>query len=179
MNIIKHICLKNKLELMISKASLNDAENIVPFLNQIGGETDFLTFGLNEFPLSISEEKEMIATCINSNQYLIAVGKIDQAIVSQLFIDRSNQPRLSHIGHLGVSVSKQYWQQGIGKHMILFALDWAKLSGVTKLNLDVRTDHHAALNLYKNLGFHIEGHISRAIKINETYFDNYQMGMNI
>ncbi len=176
---MEKVRLKNKLELVISKACVDDAENIVQFLNQIGGETDFLTFGLNEFPLSISEEKKMISTSTSSNQFLLAVGKINHVIVSQLFLDRSNQSRLSHIGHLAVSVRKQYWQQGIGKHMILFAINWAKLSGITKLNLDVRTDHNDAIKLYKNLGFHIEGQVSRAIKINNVYFNNYQMGMNI
>ena len=173
------IRLKNNLQLVVSKACVDDAENIIRFLNEIGGDTDFLTFGLNQFPLSVVEEKKMIDDSINSNKFLIAVGKIDQTIVSQLFLDRSNNPRLLHIGSFGVSVRKKYWRNSIGKHMILFAINWAKISGITKLNLEVRTDHYHAINLYKKLGFHIEGKITRAVKVNEIYFDNYLMGMEI
>jgi RimJ/RimL family protein N-acetyltransferase len=176
---MEKIRLKNNLELVISKACVDDAESIIRFLNEIGGETDFLTFGLNEFPLSLVEEQKMISDGLNSNKFLIVVGKVDQKIVSQLFLDRSNNARLSHIGNLGVSVSKGYWRNSIGKHMILFSINWAKLSGITKLNLDVRTDHYHAINLYKKLGFHIEGQVTRAVKIDDVYFDNYQMGMEI
>ena len=63
--------------------------------------------------------------------------------------------------------------------MILAAIDWAKSNHLTKLQLYVRTDNLGAIDLYKKLGFYTEGTITRAIKIENQYFDNYLMGLHL
>ncbi len=107
------------------------------------------------------------------------VGKIDNNVVSHLFLQRSDKSRLAHIGDIGVSVSKKYWGHSIGRHMMLAAIEWSKLNGISKLQLQVRTDNERAVKLYTNLGFGIEGTIKRALKIDGTYFDDYLMGQQI
>ncbi len=164
-------------ELIISSASVDDAEDIVSFLNIIGGETDFLTFGLDNFPFSVQEEKNIITECGKDGQSLMLVGKIDNKIVSQLFIERSPMERLSHIGVIGITVARDHWRKSIGKKMMLSALEWAISTKITKLQLNVRCDNDHAIQLYKKLGFHIEGTVTRSVRIGDEYFDNYLMGL--
>lgn len=177
LNLEKGIFLSSGKTLFISKACPHDAEELIDFLNLIGGESDFLTFGKGEFPLSIEEEQQVISTCIEHDQCLMLVGKVDKEIVSQLYLDRSSNPRLSHIGDMGISVKKEYWGNGIGTHMMSAAISWAKQHAITKLQLQVRTDHVTAIQLYKKLGFHIEGTLKQAIKINQVEYDNYLMAI--
>ncbi len=179
MDSIQTIILKNGEQLVISKAQVDDAKPLIHFLNRIGGETDFLTFGLNEFSLTVDEEKNTISQCLSSQQQLMLVGKINHEIVSQLFLDRSSTPRLAHIGDIGVSVGQKHWGKSIGKFMVSSALVWAKNNGITKLQLYVRTDNTNAIALYQKLEFTIEGLIPRAVKINQEYFDNYIMGLSL
>lgn len=176
---MKKIELINNLTLTISQASTNDASQIVDFLNSVAGETDYLTFGENEFPFSVQEEEAIIKECLEKNLCLMLVGKIENEIVSQLFLQRSSKPRVAHIGDIGISVSKKYWRLSIGKHMMLAAIDWAKNNDVTKLQLQVRTDNERAVQLYKKLGFVIEGTLTWAIKIDGAYFDEYSMGLQL
>jgi RimJ/RimL family protein N-acetyltransferase len=164
-------------DLIISKASICDALPIINFLNHVGGETDHLTFGLNEFPYSVAEEEIIIAECLNNNKCLMLVGKINEEIIAQLFLDISPNPRLSHIANLGVSVSKKYWGLSIGAEMIVSALQWARENNICKVQLQVRTDNTRAVALYKKLGFVIEGTLSHSIKVNTIYFDDYIMGL--
>lgn len=170
------IFLSDGKQLFISKAAPDEAHELIDFLNSVGGESNFLTFGKGEFPLSVKEEQEFISTCIEHDQCLMLVGKIDKKIVSQLYLDRSPNPRLSHIGDIGISVKKEYWGNGIATHMMSAAISWAKQHAITKLQLQVRTDHVTAIQLYKKLGFHIEGTLKQAIKINQVEYDNYLMG---
>ena|SRR3990167_113232 len=93
-------------KLVISTASVDDAVQLVSFLNVVGGETDYLTFGLNQFHLSSTEEAEFIANGLQHKQSLMLVGKINTEIVAQLYLDRSNQPRILHIGDISISVKK-------------------------------------------------------------------------
>jgi len=175
----KNIELTNNLKLTIAQAALDDAEEIVNFLNVVGGETDFLTFGAHEFPVSVAEEKKTITECLEQKRCLMLVGKIENEIVCQLFLQRSDKPRLAHLGDIGISVSKKFWGLSIGRHMLLVAIEWAKNNGVTKLQLQVRTDNERAIQLYKKLGFVIEGTITHAIKIGDIYFDEHVMGLKL
>jgi len=175
----KNIELANNLTLTISQAIPEDAKQIVVFLNTVGGETDFLTFGANEFPLTVPEEEEAIAQCLEKNLCLMLVGKIGDEIVSQLFLQRSGKLRISHVGDLGVTVSKKYWGNSIGNHMMRVAIEWARDNGITKIQLQVRADNVRAVQLYNKLGFTIEGTVTRALKIGNVYFDDYLMGLHL
>ena len=178
-SIFKNFEIDSETNFVITSASIEDTAPIVQFLNKIGGETDFLTFGLNQFPFSIEEEKKIILACLEKYSGLMLVAKIHDEIVSHLFIEISNRARLDHIGYLGISVTKQYWRKSIGTHMVLIAIDWGKKNGLTKLQVQVRTDNAAAIRLYTKLGFCIEGTITHSFKIGTTYFDDYVMGLKI
>lgn len=177
--ILKKISLSGGIDLIISKASPEDAASIVDFLNKVGGETDFLTFGLNEFPFSVSEEELTIKDCLERDICLMLIAKVGEEIVSQLFLQRSDTPRLMHIGDIGITVSKSYWGKSIGMHMIQVALLWAKNKKITKIQLQVRTDNERAIKLYEKLGFRIEGTFTKALKIGNIYFDDYLMGLTL
>jgi RimJ/RimL family protein N-acetyltransferase len=164
-------------KLSISKARLNEAREIIDFLNKIGGETDFLTFGLNGFSYSIDEQKKIISKCLDLKQCLMLVGKVDSKIVSQLFLQRFNNVRTDHVAEIGISVDKNNWGQGIASKMMYHAIAWAQNNNITKLQLQVRTDNERAIKLYSKLGFIIEGEIAKAIKINDQYFNDYLMGL--
>lgn len=176
-DILKQVLLKDQSILRITKASIHDAPFLINFLNRVGGETDFLTFGLNGFPLTVAEEEDIINECLLVNKKLMLVGKIDDTIVAQLFLTRSNNPRLCHIGDIGITVLKKYWGLSIAKNMLVTAINWAKEKEISRLELLVRSDHLTAINLYQKLGFQIEGTMQKAIKIKERYYANYIMAL--
>ena len=175
----ENFLLKNKKILKITQVKVDDAVDLISYLNSIGGESDFLTFGLNEFPLSVDEEEVFIKKITESGRNMMLIGRVENQIVSQLFIDNLSNPRLQHIGDLSISVKKTFWGMSIGTHMLNSSILLSKKKNISKIQLYVRTDNDPAINLYKKHGFSIEGTISRAIKINEVYYENYLMGLNI
>jgi len=79
-----------------------------------------------------------------------------------------------------VSVLKSYWSLGIGKHLIQSLLDWAKDGGIIrKINLQVKEDNEAGKVLYKKLGFHEEGRLTRDFCIDGKLYDSICMGIHI
>lgn len=48
--------LKNGQIMMIREATKEDSSNIITYLNEVAGETDYLSFGQGEFAFSIAEE---------------------------------------------------------------------------------------------------------------------------
>ena len=94
---------------------------------------------------------------------------------------RTNESRmrLKHIGVLGITILKDYWGIGIGKSLILSAIEKGKKSGLTRIELLTRVDNEKAISLYKKLGFEIEGQLKNTVYIDGKYFDNYIMGLII
>ena len=99
------------MELFISEAEIEDASMIIDYLNQVGGESDNLTYGLNECYLNEFEEMEVIQDFIDQENSLLLCGFIDDELVSLLSIQGEQKERLKHNVHNAITVKKEYWKQ--------------------------------------------------------------------
>ena len=70
-----------KESIVIREPQLEDAESIVSFYNFVGGETTFLSFEKDEYPLNVEEQREAISS-INNHPALCSwqwmVGKLQE-----------------------------------------------------------------------------------------------------
>lgn len=167
-------------KVIIRKANKSDAKALVDYLNIIGGESDFLTFGIGQFGRSIQQEEEFIENALKKENALFIVAEINGKIVGNLNFSGGPRQRTSHVGEFGVSILKEYWGNGIGEELIKYLICWSKNSGVIrKINLRVRTDNIRGIQLYKKLGFSEEGIVKRDFLINDEFYDSLIMGLLI
>ncbi len=174
------ISLDNGALLTIRDAQVQDAVALLRYLDTIGGETDFLTFGAYEFSHSLEEEEAYIQECLHTDNKLLILGLINDEIVGVLHFTGEAKRRMRHSGEFGVSVPKAHWGLGIGSHLIRAMIEWAKAGEVIrKINLRVRSDNVRAIRLYEKFGFTREGEISREFLIDGIFYSNIFMGMPI
>ncbi|SHN84015.1 GNAT family N-acetyltransferase [Desulfitobacterium chlororespirans] len=175
---MKSIQLKNGQLILIREAVKEDAREVVNYLARIGGESDFLTFGPGELRVSISDEEALIEKNRSTGNKIMILALADSKVVGCLNFTNGARVRTQHTGELGVSVSKDYWGQGIGRTMIEELIRWAR-DGQTikKLNLRVRSDHERAIKLYKSFGFVQEGLITGELIISGKFYDFCCMGL--
>lgn len=164
---------------VIRRAAEEDAEALVVYLNKIGGESDYLTFGEGEIGIDADQEREFIKNALNKQNSLLLVVVIDGKIVGNLNFTGGIRQRNFHTGEFGVSVLREYWGRGIGEQLIKYLINWSKKSGIRKINLRVRTDNTRGIKLYKKLGFIEQGVIRRDFFINDTFYDSLSMGLLI
>ena len=177
--LIKEIII-NKERLIIRKANKSDAKALIDYLSIIGGESDFLTFGLGEFGRSVEQEEEFIENILMKNNALFIIAEVNGKVVGNLNFSGGPRQRTAHIGEFGVSVLKEYWGNGIGEELIKYLIDWSKNSAIIrKINLKVRTDNARGIQLYKKLGFLEEGILKRDFLINSKFYDSVLMGLLI
>lgn len=166
--------------LIIRKAYVSDAKNIIDYVNKIGGESDFLTFGENEFKVSEENEESYLESILKSDNSLFIIAEFDGKIVGNLNFSGGGRTRIKHTGEFGVSVLKEYWGNGIGRLLIEYLIDWAKENNVIKkINLRVREDNIKGIELYKKLGFIEEGIISRDFIVAGKFYSSICMGLEI
>jgi len=170
---------RNSEEILIRKAATSDAEEMIKYLNIIGVESDFLTFGAEGFGGSVKEEEEFISSALSKANALFIVAEVNGKIVGNLNFSGGPRKRNYHVGEFGVSVLKEYWGKRIGEKLIKYLIKWAEENGMRKINLRVRTDNEKAVKLYKKLGFSLEGTLKRDFLIDGKFYDSYIMGLEI
>lgn len=168
----------NNEKLIIRNASESDAEELIKLIDQIDSETIFLTREPGEFNISVEEEIKLIRKWENSKNDLVLLAEVDGKIVGSCGVHGSTKKRLSHKVDIGISIEKEYWGIGIGKKLLKESISWCGENNIEKACLCVDVENKRAINLYKSLGFVIEGELKKDIKlIDGSYRDAYIMGL--
>ena len=170
----------NDEKVIIRRANKSDAKALIEYLNVIGGESDFLTFGAGEFGRNVEKEEDFIENISKQENALFIVAEVNGKVVGNLNFSGGPRQRTAHAGEFGVSVLKEYWGSGIGEELIKYLIDWSKSSGIIrKIDLRARTDNARGIHLYKKLGFTEEGIVKRDFLINGEFYDSLLMGLLI
>ncbi len=159
---------------------VEDAQEIVDFYNYVGGETSFLSFEKDEYPMNAEAQAEDIKATNSSEIDKMILAVADGRIIGIGTINSSPKIKSRHCGTLGIVIAKAYQGQGIGTSVMKQLIEWAKGNGITtRIQLDTRADNELAVELYKKLGFEIEGCQKNSTLLNGVYYDLYVMGMMI
>ena len=91
-------------------------------------------------------------------------------------LDVMENPRRSHVATFGISVAADMQGRGVGRRlmseMINLCDNWLRIE---RIELTVFADNPAAVALYKNFGFEIEGTGKKFALRNGEYVDAYYM----
>ena len=179
MVIINSIVTANGETIIIRETQPADAGALLQFLEKVGAESEFLTFGPGELAMTVAEEEKFLAGFAAQKNSLALIALSQTEIVGSLTFIGGKRKRIEHAGEFGLSVLKEYWQQGIGCALIKRMLEWCRQSGIRKVNLRVREDNLAAIRLYQKFSFREEGRISREFYLNGRFYASLAMGLTI
>ncbi len=105
---------------------------------------------------------------------LVAVE--NETLLGQLGMEIFIHPRRKHVANIGMAVSEHHRNLGVGQALLKAAIDTAEnWQAVTRIELEVYTDNPAALKLYQNHGFEIEGTAKNYAFREGEYVDVYLM----
>lgn len=156
----------------IRKASVEDAQVIINYLDQIGKESDNLTFGEEGIGYTLEDEVKMIQGYEENLNSTMFISLDSNQIVSIGNLSASKRERTKHVSVLGISVLKSHWNMGIGKQMMNTLIDFAKQAPDTKaVHLEVRSDNRIAIHLYESVGFKKNSTIPEMMFIQDNYYD--------
>ena len=117
---------KNGYEIKITKASKEDAKDMIDYLNIVGGESNNLLFGKDEFHMTVEEEEQFIESLKDSVTSALFVGRISGELVCIGAIMSPARERISHQADISLSVKKNFWNIGIATLLMKEMIDFAK-----------------------------------------------------
>lgn len=104
-----------------------------------------------------SDEKWQQQLAYRANFYSL-VAVLNETIVGQLGLEVESSPRRKHVANIGMAVCEQHRKQGVAaallEHSLQLAENWL---AIRRIELSVYTDNTAAIALYKQFAFVIEG----------------------
>ncbi len=164
--------------LVIREGEGTDAGLVLRHLERVCAETDFLSFGPEEFDMQEEEEAAHLDRCRAASNCVYLLAFVDQTLAGSLNFSSRNRSRLIHVGEFGITVQKSFWGIGVGAALMDALINWARDGGIIKkINLKVRTDNHPAISLYIQKGFTVEGVMKMENYSNGVYTDLLQMAL--
>ena len=137
---------------LIERAAAADANDLIEYLKQIGGESDNLSFGKEGVGFMPEQEAEYLSSIENSSDSCIFLAKENGNIIGCGSLSRSSG-RMKHRGDISVSVLRAFWGLGVATLLTRRLIDFAKENGFGIIDLQVRSDNSAAIHIYEKLGF--------------------------
>ncbi|KZE79173.1 GNAT family acetyltransferase [Paenibacillus elgii] len=167
----------NGLNYTIRSAIDKDAKQLSEVRLQIDGETENMDRERGEAFIDPAGFEQIIKTDTEKPRNLFLVAAVQDRIVGFSRCEGVYLKRFSHKVEFGVCVLKEFWGYGIGKNLLKESIAWADANGIKKMTLNVLETNDKAVELYKKLGFEVEGLLKNdKILSDGNYYNTIVMG---
>ena len=167
------LTLRDGRKITIRSVEPEDAARMLQYMKTMLGETPFLLRTPEEFDYTPEEEARILAGRKNDPRSLMLVAETEGEIIASADVcPHGSKSRVQHRAELGISVRKDYWQQGIGSALMERLIPFAKQSGFEQIELTVESKNQRALRLYHKNGFVIYGTRPHGLKYPDGSYDN-------
>ncbi len=167
----------NGLEYTIRPAAKQDADQLSKIRVRIDGETENMDREVGEGFIDTKGFQKIIKTDSKKTRNLFLVAEVHNRVVGFSRCEGSDLTRLSHKVEFGVCILKEFWGYGMGKCLLQQSINWADENAVKKIALQVLETNKKAIQLYKNLGFGVEGILKNDKKLSDgKYYNTVVMG---
>ncbi len=146
-----------------------DLDAMLAYANALIAEDTFIE--LYGKPLTRDEEAKFLKDTmeqIKKGKKLQLIAEINGQYAGSGEL-RIGERRKQHVGDLGVSLSAQYREEGIGTELLLCLIGEAKHFGLRLLTLKCFENNVRAIHVYEKLGFKRAGTVPAAISYKSQY----------
>ena len=163
-------------EYVVSVGSRRDADRFLHHMEAIVSETDLLLQSADdELPdpttqRAILDQLMRLENCLCLIAYRPRI--LRQELLGSITLFGGTTRRSKHVAKLGMGVRQFAWRKGIGRRLVQQSLTWATENAVVeRVALQVYASNTAAINLYNQMGFEIDGCLRQEVQLNDILED--------
>jgi len=128
---------------------------------------------ISEYIFNPLIQKNIETIINNGDSCYIAVD--ENKIVGFIIAVREKFIRTQHVATIVIGILEEYCGKGIGSLLFQNVINWANENKVKRLELTVIAENQRAMNLYKKVGFKLEGTREKSIFKDGKYYDELYM----
>lgn len=159
----------------IRHAEASDAKSLLKLFKQIDNETNFMLLEPDERTTTIEDQKKIIQDFAKSDTKAMIVAEENGDLLGFIIGVGNTTRRNRHSLYCVIGLIQSATGQVLGNQLLSNLEKWAKLHGITRLELTVLCHNTRAIRLYKKFGFEVEGTKRHSLKIDGEYFDEFLM----
>ena len=171
--------LKDGRTALLRSPHEDDAEEMLQFIINASGETDFLMKYPEEYAdFTLEQEKDFLNGAYQNENAIMIACVVDGRIAGNCQISFRTGKKDSHRASVAIALLHEFWSLGIGTRMFgeLFRIAGER-SEVRQIELDFIEGNCRARHLYEKMGFRITGVKPDAIRMKDGTFVNEYMMM--
>ncbi|KYC85931.1 GNAT family N-acetyltransferase [Heyndrickxia sporothermodurans] len=138
-------------------------------------ESGFMLYEPGERVIDLEKEEKRIENFLNDDRSIILVAEDDEKLIGYIVAIGGNVKRTRHSAYLVLGVSENYRGRGVASRLFENLFAWAKANAFTRLELSVIKDNIKAVNLYRKMGFIIEGEKVHSLIIDGKPVNEYYL----
>lgn len=141
----------------VRHAEPGDAAALVELAEAVGAEPEGWLITNGNWRTAGEERRYLRAIRRSPHAAVLVAEGPEGEIVGRLSIARDPHPASRHVADLGVMVARGFRRRGAGRALMKAAEEWARESGVRKIELHVFPYNTGAIAMYQALGYEREG----------------------
>ena len=161
----------------VRRAEPGDAAGVVALAKEVSAEPEGWMIWKDW--RGVGDERRYLRAVRRHPDAAVFVAEDDGLIVGRLSLSRDAHPASRHVADLGLMVDSRFRRRGIGRLLLDAAVEWARESDVSKLELHVFPWNTAAIALYESFGFEREGYRKAHYLRNDGYADAILMAFAV
>ena len=164
----KEVACKDGRTATLRSAQLGDAAEMVRFLVDVCGETEFLlAYPEERQSLTVERERAFLTNTLNSGDELMLTAWVDGHLAGVANISFSTRMKMRHRASVAISIRRAYWNLGLGTE-------------VRQVELEFIEGNRRAQALYEKVGFRVVGvHPDAFVLKDGTMRNEYLMQLKI
>jgi RimJ/RimL family protein N-acetyltransferase len=185
-HVYKRFTLASGKKVTLRVLQWEDLDGLLLFINTLVEErqvdsTSTLYAGFDR-KVTREEEAEWLAqtvVAIEGENVINIVADIDGKIVANGDVTRGRYKDTHHHGHLGLTMTRKYRGQGIGRRMIETLVRESSAAGLRTLDTKFLAENETARRAYEKAGFKQAGIIPHKVFRDGKYFDGLIMAREL
>jgi RimJ/RimL family protein N-acetyltransferase len=165
---------------LVRHADPSDAEQLTRLADAVSAEPEGWLISIAGEWRSAGDERRFLKALRRYPHAAVFVAEDDDGrLIGRLSVGRDPHPASTHVADVGLMVAREARRQGVGTALLQAAVEWARETGVRKLELHVFPWNEAAIALYDAFGFEREGYRKRHYRRGGEFVDAILMAYEV
>ncbi|MFS0862863.1 N-acetyltransferase family protein [Fredinandcohnia sp. 179-A 10B2 NHS] len=160
--------------MLIRQIKVSDAKEFIE-LSSIVDDSGYMLYEPGERETTPEQQEKMIERVLGEKNSTILVAETEGKLVGFLCVFGGGVRRNRHSGYIVLGVQGEYNGKGIATKLFKEMFVWAKQVGLSRLELTVIKDNVKAFNLYRKMGFVLEGEKVHSLVIDGVPTNEYYL----